>query len=82
MSTSAIIPTVAVEEDFRTRAHNALGDAQLRNNFRTAMDSLMTKRAAAFSDAHEREHLRALGNSIKARALSGCPICLSNLNRT
>jgi L-lactate dehydrogenase complex protein LldF len=82
MSTSTIIPTVAVEEDFRTRAHEALGDTQLRNNFRKAMDSLMTKRAAAFSDAHEREHLRALGNAVRARALSSCPTCSSNLNRT
>ncbi|MFI8227095.1 LUD domain-containing protein, partial [Pseudomonas sp. NPDC085632] len=81
MSTSAIIPTVAVEEDFRTRAHNALGDQQLRNNFRTAMDSLMVKRAAAFSDAHEREHLRALGNSIKARALSKLPDLLEQLEQ-
>jgi L-lactate utilization protein LutC len=81
MSTSAIIPTVAVEEDFRTRAHNALGDQQLRNNFRTAMDSLMTKRAAAFSDAHEREHLRALGNSIRARALSKLPDLLEQLEQ-
>lgn len=81
MSTSTIIPTVAVEEDFRTRAHNALGDQQLRNNFRTAMDSLMTKRAAAFSDAHEREHLRALGNSIKARALSKLPDLLEQLEQ-
>ena len=81
MSTSTIIPTVAVEEDFRTRAHNALGDSQLRNNFRTAMDSLMTKRAAAFSDAHEREHLRALGNSIRARALSKLPDLLEQLEK-
>ena len=81
MSTSAIIPTVAVEEDFRTRAHNALGDQQLRNNFRTAMDSLMVKRAAAFSDPHEREHLRALGNSIKARALSKLPDLLEQLEQ-
>lgn len=81
MSTSAIIPTVAVEEDFRTRAHNALGDPQLRNNFRTAMDSLMTKRAAAFGDAHEREHLRALGNSIRARALSKLPDLLEQLEQ-
>ncbi|MBI3909049.1 MAG: lactate utilization protein, partial [Pseudomonas fluorescens] len=81
MSTSAIIPTVAVEEDFRTRAHKALGDAQLRGNFRKAMDSLMTKRAAAFSDAHEREHLRALGNAIRARALSKLPDLLEQLEK-
>ena len=81
MSTSGIIPTVAVEEDFRTRAHKALGDAQLRNNFRKAMDSLMSKRAAAFSDAHEREHLRSLGNAIRARALSKLPELLEQLEQ-
>jgi L-lactate dehydrogenase complex protein LldF len=81
MSASTIIPTVAVEEDFRTRAHNALGDAQLRGNFRKAMDSLMTKRAAAFSDAHEREHLRALGNAVRARALSKLPDLLEQLEQ-
>ena len=79
MSTSTLIPTVAVEEDFRERAHEALGDKQLRNNFRSAMDSLMTKRAASFSDAHEREHLRALGNAVKARALSKLPDLLERL---
>ena len=50
MSTSTIIPTVAVEEDFRTRAHNALGDAQLRGNFRKAMDF-------ATRDAGERKRI-------------------------
>ena len=79
MSASTLIPTVAVEEDFRERAHEALGDKQLRNNFRSAMDSLMTKRAVAFSDAHEREHLRALGNAIRARALSKLPDLLERL---
>ena len=79
MNASTLIPTVAVEEDFRERAHEALGDKQLRNNFRSAMDSLMTKRAVAFSDAHEREHLRALGNAIRARALSKLPDLLERL---
>ena len=68
MSTPTLIPTVEVpseaQEDFRARAHKALDDTQLRNNFRSAMDSLMTKRAASFSDAHEREHLRVLGLSL------------------
>lgn len=79
MSTQTLIPTVEVHEDFRARAHKALGDSQLRNNFRTAMDSLMTKRAAAFSDADERERLRTLGNAIRARALSKLPDLLEQL---
>lgn len=81
MSTPELIPTVAVSDDFRTRAHEALGDKQLRNNFRSAMDSLMAKRAASFSDAHEREHLRALGNAIRARALSKLPDLLEQLEQ-
>ncbi|MEB0009747.1 LUD domain-containing protein, partial [Pseudomonas sp. RTB2] len=81
MSTQTLIPTVEVHEDFRARAHKALGDSQLRNNFRTAMDSLMTKRAAAFSDADERERLRTLGNAIRARALSKLPDLLEQLER-
>lgn len=81
MSTSTIIPTVAVEEDFRARAHEALADTQLRNNFRSAMDSLMSKRAASFSDAHEREHLRVLGNAVRARALSKLPDLLEQLEQ-
>ena len=69
----------AVELDFKGRAHNALGDEQLRRNFRTAMDSLMTKRAASFSDADERERLREMGNHIRARALSKLPELLERL---
>jgi L-lactate dehydrogenase complex protein LldF len=81
MNTQTLIPTVDVHEteDFRARAHKALGDPQLRKNFRTAMDSLMTKRAAIFSDADERERLRTLGNAIKARALSKLPDLLELL---
>ncbi|WP_404941873.1 LutB/LldF family L-lactate oxidation iron-sulfur protein [Pseudomonas danubii] len=81
MSTPELIPTTNVADDFRTRAHEALGDKQLRNNFRSAMDSLMAKRAASFSDAHERERLRALGNAIRARALSKLPDLLERLEQ-
>mgnify|MGYP001298305829 CR=1 FL=1 len=65
--------------DFRSRARQALQDGQLRRNFRSAMDSLMAKRASAFSDADERERLRALGNRIRARALSRLPELLEKL---
>ncbi|MDE1164520.1 MAG: LutB/LldF family L-lactate oxidation iron-sulfur protein [Pseudomonas sp.] len=81
MNSQARIPAVQVEDDFRERAHKALGDKQLRNNFRTAMDSLMSKRAIAFSDAEEREQLRALGNAIRARALSKLPDLLEQLEQ-
>ncbi|WOD26691.1 LutB/LldF family L-lactate oxidation iron-sulfur protein [Alloalcanivorax xenomutans] len=76
MSQPARIP---LRDEFKSRARDALGDAQLRRNFRGAMDSLMEKRAAAFSDADERERLRTLGNHIRARALSRLPDLLEQL---
>jgi L-lactate dehydrogenase complex protein LldF len=81
MNTQTRIPALEIEEDFRARAHEALGDPQLRGNFRRAMDSLMTKRAAAFSDPEEREDLRSLGNAVRARALSKLPELLEQLDR-
>ena len=82
MNMQTRIPTLEIEAPgFRARAHKALGDAQLRGNFRRAMDSLMTKRAVAFSDPEEREDLRSLGNAIRARALSKLPELLEKLER-
>ncbi|WP_426153667.1 LutB/LldF family L-lactate oxidation iron-sulfur protein [Pseudomonas sp. DC3000-4b1] len=81
MNSHTRIPAVELPEDFRGRARQALGDAQLRGNFRKAMDSLMTKRALAFADADERERLRVLGNAIRARALSKLPDLLETLER-
>ncbi|WP_122613363.1 LutB/LldF family L-lactate oxidation iron-sulfur protein [Pseudomonas viridiflava] len=82
MNMQTRIPAVEIHQpDFRERAHEALGDPQLRGNFRRAMDSLMTKRAAAFSNPDEREDLRSLGNAIRARALSKLPGLLEQLER-
>ncbi|WP_375741417.1 LutB/LldF family L-lactate oxidation iron-sulfur protein [Pseudomonas boanensis] len=81
MNMEARIPAVQLRDDFKSRAHEALGDGQLRRNFRSAMDSLMAKRASAFSDADERERLRALGNRIRARALSRLPELLEQLEQ-
>ncbi|WP_122456289.1 LutB/LldF family L-lactate oxidation iron-sulfur protein [Pseudomonas viridiflava] len=82
MNMQTRIPAVEIHQpDFRERAHEALGDPQLRGNFRRAMDSLMTKRAAAFSNPDEREDLRSLGNTIRARALSKLPDLLEQLER-
>ena len=78
MSAASQVP-VAELKDFRGRAREALADPQLRGNFRRAMDSLMLKRANAFSDADERERLRALGNVIRARSLSKLPELLERL---
>lgn len=69
------------DRDFTDRVREALGDGQLRRNFRKAMDSLMLKRATAFSDPDEREQLRTLGNQIRARSLSRLPELLEQLEQ-
>jgi L-lactate dehydrogenase complex protein LldF len=66
---------------FRAAAVEALGNAQLRANFRRAMDGLMAKRAAMFADPAEWRDLRALGASIRARALAKLPELLETLER-
>lgn len=75
---SVRIPVTEIPS-FRERAEASLQDNQLRTNFRKAMDSLMLKRATSMSDADERERLRALGNQIRARALSKLPDLLEQL---
>jgi L-lactate dehydrogenase complex protein LldF len=64
---------------FRRRAVEALADAELRSNFRRAMDGLMAKRAGRFSDPDEWRDLRALGASIRARTLARLPELLERL---
>lgn len=73
------IAVTELASDFKGRAHEALADSRLRKNFRTAMDSLMRKRADAFTDEVEREGLRELGNRIRARSLSNLPDLLEQL---
>ncbi|WP_142849665.1 LutB/LldF family L-lactate oxidation iron-sulfur protein [Telmatospirillum sp. J64-1] len=65
--------------NFGPAAREALKDGQLRSNFRRAMDGLMSKRAALFADQDEWTRLRALGESIKARALAQLPELLEKL---
>jgi L-lactate dehydrogenase complex protein LldF len=64
---------------FRRSAVEALRDPELRSNFRRAMDGLMEKRAARFSDPEEWRDLRALGASIRERALARLPELLERL---
>ncbi|MBD7976216.1 MULTISPECIES: LutB/LldF family L-lactate oxidation iron-sulfur protein [Pseudomonas] len=74
------IPVVELpSRELKHNAHMALGDVQLRNNMRTAMDSLMVKRLISMPDEYEREHLRELGNHVRARALSQLPDLLETL---
>ncbi|MBI3445319.1 MAG: iron-sulfur cluster-binding protein [Magnetospirillum sp.] len=65
--------------EFGAKAHVALNDPKLRANFRRAMDGLMTKRAAQFSDQEEWEALRARGAGVRARALAQLPQLLERL---
>lgn len=65
-------------EQFHQLAKNALGDKQLRANFRGAMDYLRDKRKTAFSDANEEKQIRDLAESIRQRCLSSCQNFSSN----
>lgn len=78
MSSPADTPAVPI--DFRRNAREALNDAQLRRNFRGAMDFLMDKRRSQFPDGNELERLRAFGNRVRARALSKLPELLERLD--
>jgi len=65
--------------NFHTRAVDALGNPQLRANFRNAMDSIILKRQAEFPDADELTELRSLCDGIRSRALSKLPELLEQL---
>ncbi|SDM81778.1 L-lactate dehydrogenase complex protein LldF [Franzmannia pantelleriensis] len=63
---------------FHRQAHDALGNPQIRDNFRRAMDGLMSKRRDVFSD-WDLETLRELGANIRLRALAKLPDLLEQL---
>ncbi|OOZ35754.1 LutB/LldF family L-lactate oxidation iron-sulfur protein [Solemya velesiana gill symbiont] len=65
--------------DFRQRSEEALGNPQIRRNFRFAMDGLMAKRRAGLSDPREREQLRTQCAGIRVNALSKLPELLEQL---
>jgi L-lactate dehydrogenase complex protein LldF len=64
--------------EFHRQAHDALGNPQIRGNFRRAMDGLMAKRRDAFAD-WDLEALRELGANIRLRALARLPDLLEQL---
>lgn len=64
--------------EFHRQAHDALGNPQIRANFRRAMDGLMAKRRDVFSD-WDLETLRELGANIRLRALARLPDLLEQL---
>jgi len=65
---------------FHAQAHDALTNPQIRSNFRTAMDGLMTKRRDAFAE-WDLEPLRQLGANVRLRALAKLPDLLERLER-
>ena len=67
--------------DFKARTHAALGDSNLRQSFRGAMDFLMAKRAAQFPDPQALEKQRVLCESIRRYSLSRLPELLERLER-
>jgi len=71
-----------MEIDFLASSTRALGDPQLRRNFRRAMDGLLAKRAAVFPDPAEWTRLRALGGAIRAKNLLKLPELLEQLERS
>ena len=67
--------------DFENNVSRALKDTQGIRNIQSAMDTLVSKRKAVFPDAAEIEKLRALGNSIKNKALGKLPELLERLEK-
>ena len=67
---SHVADTPAQPIAFTRNAREALADAQLRRNFRGAMDALMDKRRNQFPDGDELERLRAFGNRVRARVFA------------
>ncbi len=67
-------------KQFHPRAQAAIGDPKIRQNFRKAMDGLMTKRKAAF-EGWDLETLRDLGANIRLRALANLPDLLEQLEQ-
>ena len=68
--------------EFRLAIGAALGRERVRTNIRKAMDGLVSKRAAAFPDADERERLRDQGEAIRGESVARLPELLEELERS
>jgi L-lactate dehydrogenase complex protein LldF len=66
-------------DGFRQRTAATVSNPNLRKSFRGAMDFLMAKRAAQFTDPQALETLRTLGESIRRYSLSRLPELLEQL---
>lgn len=69
------MPTIG----FRERAGEVVANPKLQRNYRSAMDYLQNKRAAAFPDDDELQHLRDLGQNIRQYSLANLPDLLESL---
>ena len=67
--------------EFHRGVQNALNDAQIRTNFRRAMDGLMAKRKAELSDPKALERLRHRCAEIRRDAFFRLPELLPELER-
>jgi L-lactate dehydrogenase complex protein LldF len=68
-------------EAFKQRIDTALGNQQVRENFRKAMDGLMDKRAEALQDPEELQYLRDQAAAVRAYALANLPELLEQLEQ-
>jgi L-lactate dehydrogenase complex protein LldF len=66
-------------DGFRERTAATVANPNLRKSFRGAMDFLMAKRAAQFTDPAALENLRDLGEAIRRYSLSRLPDLLEQL---
>lgn len=66
-------------QNFKAKSREAVSDPKLRENFRGAMDFLIERRAAHFTDGHTFQEFRAVGEAIRQHALAHLPDLLENL---
>jgi L-lactate dehydrogenase complex protein LldF len=66
---------------FKQRIDDALHNDQLRNNFRSAMDGIMVKRAEQFPDDTQLQALREQARTIRANSLVKQPELLTQLEQ-
>jgi L-lactate dehydrogenase complex protein LldF len=76
--TTANAPSGQVEA-FSQRIDEALHNAQLRRNFRVALDGIMARRAEQFPDETALQALRDQARAVRAHALVGQPELLEQL---
>ncbi len=67
--------------EFKVRVVNALANKEVRNNFRVAMNGLMSRRLDMFPDKDELENLRIKAMGIRANSLTKLPELLEQLEK-